>query len=340
MKVVHLVTTTAFAGVERYLTYVARAQAQAGLAVVVLGGDRERMAAAFDGSGVQHHAARPGPRTWARIRRSDTDVIHAHMTHAELVAVIASHGRPVVATRHFARRRGTSVLGRAAARYIAPRLAAEVAISRFVADSVGGAVEIVPNGVPEAPMGAHAEPVVLVAQRLEAEKDTATALRAWARSGLAEAGWRLVVAGQGAEQNQLEGLARELGIDHSVRMAGFVDDLQAEMAEAAVLLATAPAEPFGLTIAEAMACGLPVVAACGGSHLETVGRVTPDALFRAGDAHGAAGVLRAVALDEDRRRAAGAALQAYQREELGLAAHVERLGEVYQAVLSRGPRRT
>ena len=61
MKVVHLVATTAFAGVERYLTYVAPAQVQAGLEVVVLGGDRERMAAAFAGTGVLHHAgpARP-----------------------------------------------------------------------------------------------------------------------------------------------------------------------------------------------------------------------------------------------------------------------------------------
>ena len=117
------------------------------------------------------------------------------------------------------------MLGRAAARYIAPRLAGEVAISRFVADSVGGAVEIVPNAVPDAPMGPHDEPVVLVAQRLEAEKDTATALRAWARSGLAEAGWRLVVAGRGAEHTRLERLARELGIERSARIEGFVDDL-------------------------------------------------------------------------------------------------------------------
>ena len=137
MKVVHVVATTAFAGVERYLTYVAPAQVQAGLEVIVLGGDRERMAAAFDGTGVRHGAAGPGPRTWARIRRTDADLIHAHMTHAELLGVLASRGRPVVATRHFARRRGTSVLGRAAARYIAPRLAREVAISRFVADCRG-----------------------------------------------------------------------------------------------------------------------------------------------------------------------------------------------------------
>ena len=39
------------------------------------------------------------------------------------------------------------------------------------------------------------EPVVLVAQRLEPEKDTDVAVRAFALSGLAGRGWRLEVAG-------------------------------------------------------------------------------------------------------------------------------------------------
>ena len=338
MKVLHVVATDAFAGVERYLTYVAPAQVRAGLEVVVLGGEPDRMAAALEGTGVRYAPARPNPRSWARIRRTDSDVIHAHMTHAELLGVLAARGRPVVATRHFARGRGSSLLGRAAAPYIASRLALEVAISGFVADAVGGDVEVVPNAVPDAPLGAHSDPVVLVAQRLEAEKDTSTALRAWARSGLAEAGWRLVVAGQGAEHSRLARLARDLGVDSSVRIRGFVDDLPAAMAQAGVLLATAPAEPFGLAVAEAMACGLPVVAACGGAHLETVGQVTPEALFPAGDADEAAETLRGIALDEGRRRSTGAALQAYQREALGITKHVARLQEVYDAALLREPR--
>ena len=56
------------------------------------------------------------------------------------------------------------------------------------------------------------------------------------------------------------------------------------LASSSVVLAPAPAEPFGLSVVEAMAHGLAVVAAEGGAHTETVGddgcssrRATPAA---------------------------------------------------------------
>ena len=83
-----------------------------------------------------------------------------------------------------------------------------------------------------------------------------------------------------------------------------------------------------------------MVAAGGGSHLETIGQVTPEALFRVGDADGAAETLRGVALDEQRRRATGAALQAFQREALSITNHVEGLRRVYDAALLGERRRS
>ena len=41
-------------------------------------------------------------------------------------------------------------------------------------------------------------------QRLEPEKDTMTALRAWKASRLAEEGWSLRIVGAGAERAALE----------------------------------------------------------------------------------------------------------------------------------------
>ena len=54
------------------------------------------------------------------------------------------------------------------------------------------------------------------------------------------------------------------------------------MRAAGVLLAPRTDEAFGLSVVEAMARGLPVVAAGSGAHLETVGSVPGAALFRAG----------------------------------------------------------
>lgn len=51
--VVHVVCTDAFAGVERYVTTLARTQDARGLRVHVLGGAADRMPAELAGSGVR-----------------------------------------------------------------------------------------------------------------------------------------------------------------------------------------------------------------------------------------------------------------------------------------------
>jgi hypothetical protein len=140
-------------------------------------------------------------RSLLRLRR--VDVVHAHMTAAELAAVLTrpTLRAPLVATCHFAQLRGASRAGRLAARVIAPRLAAQLAISGLVRDRVEGPSVVVRTGVADVGgLHPHNErrPVVLVAQRLEREKRTDVALHVWATSGLADRGWRLEVAGSGA----------------------------------------------------------------------------------------------------------------------------------------------
>jgi glycosyltransferase involved in cell wall biosynthesis len=337
VRVTHVVATSAFAGVERYITYVAPVFAARGIDVRVVGGQQLPMEAAFRGSGIAWSPARNVAEAVFRcLRARSAHIVHVHMTAAETAAAIAllgARGR-IVTTRHFARHRGSSTVSRTVSRQVAKRIDRQIAISAFVADAVEGPCEVILNGVPDAPMGLHRARTVLVSQRLQGEKDTATALRAWQVSGLAERGWRMEVAGRGAEAEPLERLSVQLGTERSVELVGFVDDLVGRMADASVFLATAPAEPFGLAVVEAMACGLPVVAAAGGAHLETVGAVAPQSLFPPGD-HGAAGdLLRAMAGDADRRRREGAALQAHQRVEMNVDHHVDRLLDVYEQVMS------
>jgi glycosyltransferase involved in cell wall biosynthesis len=64
-----------------------------------------------------------------------------------------------------------------------------------------------------------------------------------------------------------------------VSFAGWVPDVQVELARAGMVLAPAPAEPFGLGVIEAMGAGVPVVACGGGGHLETVARLSDAPLF-------------------------------------------------------------
>ena len=331
-RVVHVVVTTAFAGVERYVSEVAREQAAGGSVVTVVGGDPDRMRAALGGA--RHRPAGDVPSAVRELRRlGRQDVVHAHMTAAETAAVVAApwHHAPVVATRHFARRRGSSAAVRALGAVLRPRLARQIAISRYVADEIGEPATVLPNGVRSLPAAdGEREPVVLTLQRFEREKATDVALRAWAASGLGERGWQLHLAGTGALRPELERLAEELGVSGSVRFLGQVGDTEQRLRRAGLLLATATAEPFGLSVAEAMATGTPVVASDGGAHPELLG---PGAwTFPAGDVAAAAAALQRAVASSAQRADHGRRLRDRQRELFDLQRHVEELHAVYAEV--------
>jgi glycosyltransferase involved in cell wall biosynthesis len=341
-----LVQSDAFAGVERYLTYVAPELARRGHQVTVVGGEPAAMRRALAGTGVSFTPA----STLADVRREAwrgpaPDVLHSHMTAADLAALgpAWARRRPLVSTLHFGGGRGHSTLTRLAYQGLRAGLTADVAVSGYVAQTSFGHPQVVTMGIPapgldELPPAASRRPVVLMAQRLEAEKATDVGIRAWARSGLAARGWRLEVAGRGAQRATLEALAAQLGVTDSVDFVGHDADPGARMSRSAILLAPRPDEAFGLTVVEAMARGLPVVAAGGGGHLETVGAVSADTLFPPGDVDAAARLLAGLADDESRRDALGDALAARYQATYRIDQHAERLEALYRQVVAGGRR--
>jgi glycosyltransferase involved in cell wall biosynthesis len=332
VRIAHVVVSDHFAGVERYISTVAAEQARRGLDVVMVGGGDATMLGAGENVPRWVPAASLRHAIAALIGLRHLDVVHAHMTAAEAAALATRvrHGRSTfVTTRHFAQPRGSTGAGRAVARVLRRVPHVEVAISAFVQSSIGVPSVLLPNGVaarPERPP--PGEPTVLVMQRHAPEKQGAVALRAWARSGLQHRGWRLVVAGRGPDTTPLRRLASDLGIpDRS--FVGFVPDADGLLHSASLLLASAPAEPFGLSVVEAMARAVPVVAADGGAHRETVG--SAGLLFPPGDADAAAEQLRALADDPAAARVLGRRGQARQRELFELTAHVDALATIYSA---------
>jgi glycosyltransferase involved in cell wall biosynthesis len=175
---------------------------------------------------------------------------------------------------------------------------------------------------------------VLVAQRLEAEKRTDLAIEAFAVSGLADRGWRLEIAGDGAERTALEWLARTLGIDGATTFLGARGDVDTLMARAGLLVAPCPVEGLGLSVLEAMAGGLPVVASAAGGHRETLDGIDPFTLYPALDADAAGRSLAALAADTARRDACAAAGRAAQRERFTPAAQLAATDDVYRTVLA------
>ncbi|WP_236602462.1 glycosyltransferase [Microbacterium sp. 8M] len=342
LDIVHAVCSDGFAGVERFIVRLAGAQHAAGARVRVIGGDPQRMSAALEGSGVGFLPARGslGVRRALRAVRGDADVVNVHMTAAEAAAALAfgrRHRPAVVATRHFAqprRRRAAVHMNTVAARVVD----AEIAISRAVAAEIGVPSTIVHSGLPDtAPRGPRPERerVVLVAQRLEAEKATDVAIEAFAASGLAAAGWQLWIAGEGARRTDLEELVTRRGLDGSTRFLGYRADVADLMARAGILVAPCPREGLGLTVLEAMQAGLPVVAAAAGGHLDLLGGLEPDALFSPGDAEAAGANLRLLAADPDARERLATAAQHRQGAEFSLDAQVAGTDAVYRAAIAR-----
>jgi glycosyltransferase involved in cell wall biosynthesis len=329
MRIVHAVQSDAFAGVERYIATVAPRLRERGVDVAVVGGAPVSMRDAL-GDATPFTPAATTAALARALRGITADVVHVHMTAAELAAAVASpRAQAIVSTRHFIGRRGRSLGGRLVAPLIRRRVRGQISISDAVAESIGEPSTRIYNGVATRPEGAHEGRNVVVLQRLEAEKDTALALHAWARTAAREQGWTLDIAGDGAQRSRLEALRARLGLTDTVRFLGHVTDTESLLAAAGVMLAPAPREPFGLSVVEAMAAATAVVAAAGGAHLETVGGVTDPYLFPPSDATSCAERLDALITAQHTRAAYGRALQQRQRQLFDIEDHVTHLVEFY-----------
>ena len=142
--------------------------------------------------------------------------------------------------------------------------------------------------------GDQGPPIVLAAGRLSRVKDFPTLLRAF-RLVLRSRPARLVVLGEGRWRERLVRLARALGIDEEVSLAGWVANPFAFMGRASVFVLSSRFEGFGNVLVEAMACGCPCVSTdCpyGPSEILEEGRF--GRLVAVGDAVGLAEAIESV----------------------------------------------
>jgi glycosyltransferase involved in cell wall biosynthesis len=103
-----------------------------------------------------------------------------------------------------------------------------------------------------------APPLLLAVGKLKLQKDYPTLLRAFARVR-ARRPARLLILGEGEQRRPLERLARELGVAQDVALPGFAENPWAWMARASLLALSSAWEGFSNVVAEALACGCPVV---------------------------------------------------------------------------------
>lgn len=115
-------------------------------------------------------------------------------------------------------------------------------------------------------------PSIVSVARQYRRKNTAMLVRAMALVREAVPGVRLTVLGDGPEMPRLRALVGSLNLDDSVELVGAVDgahEVRDQLARADVFCLPSLQEGFGIVFLEAMAAGLPIVAADCGAVPET-----------------------------------------------------------------------
>ena len=287
-------------------------------------------------------AACPAGALWlARLRRLlrrlRPDVVHSNGFKVHVAGALALppgarlvwHAHDYVSVRRLMAR----VLRR-----LAPRASAAIAVSRSVAEDVrrvcgpGLRVEVVYNAVdlarfspegPGAPLdelaGMSPTPSSTVRVGLVATmglwKGHEVFLCALSHlppelpvRGYVVGGRIYATAGSEVDPDVLRWLAARLGITERVGFTGFVDDAAAAMRALDVVVhASTEPEPFGLVIAEAMACARPVVVSVAGGAGEIVEDGVDALAVPPGDAEALAVAIRRLAEDAGLRARLGAA---------------------------------
>lgn len=373
LRVLHVQKVSGIGGSERHLLTLLPALAASGIEVrmvVATTPTTGPFVTALGEAGIDFTTVPAGPdlnpllaaRLGAEIRRFRPDVVHTHLIHADVHALLPTMvlRRPSVSTFHgpspFYRRQPYRSIGRVTAR----SAAAVVAISGYLGDyltSVLGVdpsrITIVPYGIdaamwahraveqrPEARtrFGLHPDDVAFgIASRLIDGKGHLDLIHAFDRAAatapppVAER-MRLLVAGDGPLREALAGRIASRQGPGRVELVGFVADVEHFMAACDVVANPTDAtlgEGFGLAVLEAMAVGRPVIATSVGSlpelvvHDETGLLVVPGSVEQLGRAIGD------LAGDDGRRRVLGRAGADRARRTYGVATMVEATAGLY-----------
>jgi N-acetyl-alpha-D-glucosaminyl L-malate synthase BshA len=118
---------------------------------------------------------------------------------------------------------------------------------------------------------------------------------------------RLVLVGDGPDEGDVRRRVAEAGLENRVRFVGAVPAVHALLRECTAFLLPSETESFGLAAAEALACGVPVVAFAVGGLPEVIRTGETGLLVRPGDLDGMAAALGRILDDPEASATMGAA---------------------------------
>lgn len=222
---------------------------------------------------------------------------------------------------------------------------ADAAVYRARMRLPGVRVLAMPNIVPEPPVPPSdgAATVIAAAGRLVDAKRFDLLIDAFSQVAAKYPEWTLRIYGAGPERERLKELIGERGLGGRARLMGARSPIETEFAQAAVVASASSAESFGMTLAEAMRCGVPVVSTnCPLGPAEIITPGVDGLLVPVGDGQALAdALLELVSDDTARRRMGQAALISARRFDPGpiVERYEELFGELVESRNVRGWRR-
>ena len=283
------------------------------------------------------------------VRAHGIEIVHAHAArdyHVGAMAVrLASRGR-LVLTRH------TLFPLRSINRHVLRNAGRVIAVSEAVAETLrqNGVIEsskitVVHNGIDidrferaNARSG-DVPAVVGTVGHLAPIKGHDVFVRAAALISARRPEVRFVVIGedkspQMGQWRSLENLIAELGLKEIVAMPGWQDDMPSVLSSLTLFVSAARSEPFGLAIVEAMAAGLPIVAAASEGALEILEDGLTGMLVPVDDHHALAQAVNDLLDDPGECSRLGRNAQLAARERYSLTRMASDTERVYGEVLA------
>ena len=234
-----------------------------------------------------------------------------------------------------------------AGRLLDRRLDRLLCCSQFIADCAlstpvdRAKLAVVLNGVPMPATASFVQrtpPRLAIVGRIVEQKQHMVLLEACALLKRRGVDCRLAIVGTrgGSFSDAVEARIAALGLAEQVHWTGYVADRDRLYGDIDILVAPAVDEPFGLTVAEAGAYGLPVVAARSGAFPEIVEDDRTGLLFAPGNAADLARNLERLVLDADLRRRLGSA----GRERVASTFTIDAMTELFLEATSRRDRQS
>lgn len=279
------------------------------------------------------------------------DIVHTHASFAGRIAGKIA-GAKVVMTRH------SLIRGRASSiKRLATRLTSRIFTDRIIAISRAVKINLIESGVPadmiiiiyngidttkfEGIKGTLREelsiasdiPIIGMVARLVPEKGYEYAINAFYRVLKEYPNAILVIIGSGPLEDSLKTMCSELRIEDNVVFMGYRQDVENLMADFDLFVLSSISEGLGLSLLEAMALGIPVVATMTGGIPEVIKDGTNGLLIQPGNDIYLAENMVKILSNKDLAQRLGDEAKKTVAEKFSSKTMIEKTEKVYQEVL-------